>query len=267
MPPPEAPPTALVTGASSGIGRALAACFAGSGHALVLVARSEAPLQALAQALREAHGVRVDVMPADLTAPGAIAALAAALRRKRRRIDVLVNNAGVLEQGPFVANDPGAHQRLIDLNISVPTALLAAFLPAMVKAGHGRVLNVASIASFQPVPGLAVYAASKAYVLSLTESLAEELRDTGVTATALCPGITATGMLDHATAQNPSLRALPAFVIGEVDAVAAEGHRACLAGEVIAVPGALNAAATWASRAAPKWLVRRVLGALGRGSA
>jgi hypothetical protein len=230
MPPPDAaassPPTALITGASSGIGRALAACFARSGHALVLVARSEAPLEALAQALRQAHGVRVDVMPADLAAPGAIDALAAALKRKRRRIDVLVNNAGMLEQGAFVANDASMHQRLIDLNISALTALLSAFVPAMARRGQGRVLNVASIASFQPVPSLAVYAASKAYVLSLTESLAEELRDTGVTVTALCPGITATGMLDHAAVKNPTLRALPAFVVGDVDAVAAEGHRA-----------------------------------------
>jgi short-subunit dehydrogenase len=111
---------------------------------------------------------------------------------------------------------------------------------------------------------LATYAATKAYVLSLSESLAEELRDSGVSVTALCPGITATAMLGRATAHNGKLAELPGFLVGEVEAVAAEGYRACLAGEVITVPGALNRAATLAAGATPKWLVRRVAGVLGR---
>ena len=258
------PPTALITGASSGIGEALAHAFAREGHALVLVARSADRLQALAAALREAHGTRCDVMPADLAQPGAAQALAAALRRKRRRVDVLVNNAGMLEQGAFAAGDAERHQRLIALNVGGLTALLAAFVPAMVARGHGRVLNVASIAAFQPLPGLATYAASKAYVLSLSESLAEELRGSGVTVTALCPGITATAMLDGAAADNARLAKLPGFLVGDVDAVAAAGCRACLAGEVIVVPGFVNRAATLAAGATPKWLLRRVAGALGR---
>ncbi len=256
--------TALITGASSGIGEALARCFARAGHRLVLVARSEAKLHTLADALRVEHGTRADVLPADLAQPGVAFALAATLRRKRRPVDVLVNNAGVLEQGTFCAIDPDRHQRLIDLNISGLTAMLAAFVPAMVARGHGRVLNVASIAAFQPLPGLAIYAASKAYVLSLSESLAEELRDSGVTVTALCPGITATGMLSSATDDNAKLAGLPGFLIGDVDEVAAEGYRACLAGEVITVPGAINQAATLAARATPKWLLRRITGELGR---
>lgn len=262
--PPTAPLTALITGASSGIGEALARCFARDGHRLVLVARSEDRLHALAAALHAEHGTPADVMAADLAVPGAAAALAQACKLKRRRVDVLVNNAGVLAQGAFNALPAAQHQQLIALNIAGLTAMLAAFLPAMLARGHGRVLNVASIAAFQPVPGLASYAASKAYVLSLTESLAEELRGSGVTVTALCPGITATGMLTGAAANNEKLSDLPSFLVGKVDAVAEQGYRACLAGEVIVVPGAMNRAATLAAGATPKWLLRRVAGALGR---
>jgi short-subunit dehydrogenase len=136
----------------------------------------------------------------------------------------------------------------------------------MLKRGHGRVLNVASIAAFQPVPTLATYAATKAYVLSLTESLAEELKGSGVTVTALCPGITATGMLSSATAANARLAKLPRFLVGDADAVAAEGYRACMKGQVIVVPGVVNQAATLASRATPKWLLRRLAGSLTRGA-
>ena len=260
----QAGPTALITGASSGIGAALAWQFARHAHRLVLVARSEDKLQALAESLRAEHGARVDVLPADLALPGAAAALAASLQGRRRAIDVLVNNAGVLEHGAFNALDAAAHRQMIALNIAGLTEMLAAFLPAMVARGRGRVLNVASIAAFQPVPGLATYAATKAYVLSLTESLAEELRGTGVSVTALCPGITATSMLDRATVQNGRLRELPGFVVGNVEAVAAEGFRACLAGDVISVPGAVNQAAMLASRATPRWLLRRITGAFGR---
>ena len=256
--------TALITGASSGIGEALARCFARDGHRLVLVARSNGKLRALAAALKAEHGTQVDVMPADLAVPGAAETLAAALRRKRRVVDVLVNNAGVLEHGAFVALGAPSHLRLIDLNVSGLTAMLAAFAPAMLARGHGRVLNVASIAAFQPVPGLASYAATKAYVLSLTESLAEEWRGSGVSITALCPGITATGMLASAAQANSRLASLPAFLVGEVGAVAEEGYRACLAGDVICVPGLLNQAAMVAGRATPKWLLRRIAGVLGR---
>ncbi|HSH91840.1 MAG TPA: SDR family oxidoreductase [Ramlibacter sp.] len=257
-------PVALITGASSGIGESLAHCFAAAGHDVVLVARSADKLQALAGELAASHGVKAWTEPCDLSAPDAAANLAAALRRKRRTIDVLVNNAGVLAQGPFIRMKPAANQQLIDLNISGLTALISEFVPGMAERGQGRVLNVASIAAFQPVPTLATYAATKAYVLSLTESLAEELKGTGVTITALCPGVTATSMLTAARDANARLGQLPGFLVGDVDDVARLGFEACMKGDVICVPGVVNRAAMIASRSTPKWLVRRIGGVIGR---
>jgi short-subunit dehydrogenase len=258
--------TALITGASSGIGAELARCFAKGGFDLVLVARSADKLRALAGELEAAYGVAVRVQPADLSQPNAAATLAAALRRRSVTVDVLVNNAGVLEQGAFRDIDASRHQALIELNVSALTAMLAQFLPPMCERGWGRVLNVASIAAFQPVPTLATYAATKAYVLSLTESLSEELKGSGVRLTALCPGITATQMVSRATAANDKLAKLPGFMIGDAAEVAAEGYRACLRGEVIKVPGVLNLAGTLAARATPKWLLRSLSGAVVRRS-
>ena len=256
--------TCLITGASSGIGEALAHGFASAGFDLVLVARSELKLKAIAKALMRQHGVAVHVQAADLSHPGTAAQLATAMTRKHVAIDVLVNCAGVLEQGAFTAIAPASHQGIIDLNISGLTSMLSAFVPEMVRRGAGRVLNVASVAAFQPVPTLASYAASKAYVLSLSESLAEELRGTGVTVTALCPGITATNMLKQAAGANDKLRKLPDFVVGDVQQVAEMAFKACMAGDAICVPGVINQAAMIASRSTPKWLVRRIGGLLGR---
>lgn len=257
-------PVALITGASSGIGEALATCFAQGGHDLVLVARNAAKLRQLAKALAAQYAVKVWVAPADLSVPDAAARLAAAMKRARRPIDVLVNNAGVIKHGSFVAMPAESHRQMVDLNVSGLTAMLAHFVPAMVARGHGRVLNVASIAAFQPIPSLATYAATKAYVLSLSESLSEELKGKGVTVTALCPGITATHMLSAAKESSAQLDRLPGFLIGDVNAVAREAYAACMAGEAIRVPGVLNLATVLASRATPKWLLRRVSGALVR---
>jgi len=262
--PRERPRTALVTGASSGIGEALAHAFAREGCQLVLVARSAAKLQALSRALATEHGVKAWVAPCDLARPEAAGELATAMRRARRPIDILVNNAGVLAHGAFVGLPAERHREMIELNVLALTQLLAQFLPPMVKRGHGRVLNVASIASFQPVPSLATYAATKAYVLSLTESLAEELRGSGVTVTALCPGITATHMLTDVQRRSRELSRLPAFLVGSAAEVAAEGVAACLAGEVIRVPGALNQAAVLAGRGTPRWLLRVLSGTVAR---
>ncbi len=256
--------TVLITGASSGIGEALAHCFAKAHYNVVLVARSEGKLQALAELLAQKYSIHATVEASDLARPGAPADLQARLQHGKQSIDVLVNCAGVLEQGVFAEMDVASHQGMIDLNISALTGMLSAFVPGMVKQGQGRVLNVASIAAFQPIPMLATYAATKAYVLSLSESLAEELRDTGVTVTTLCPGITATNMLTQAAGANRKLSALPDFLVSEVDDVAAQGFAACMQGDAICVPGAINRAAMIASRGTPKWLVRRIGGLLGR---
>jgi short-subunit dehydrogenase len=256
--------TALITGASSGIGEALARCCASANLDLILVARSEGKLKTLAEALAAQHGITARVQAADLSQPGAAAQLHAAIQRNHRSVDMLINCAGVLEQGAFTTITPERHQAIIDLNISGLTAMLSAFVPGMVEQGSGRVLNVASVAAFQPLPTLASYAASKAYVLSLSESLAEELRGTGVTVTALCPGITATNMLTQAAGANDKLGQLPAFLIGDAVDVAAQAFAACMRGDAICVPGAINQAAMIASRSTPKWLVRRIGGLLAR---
>jgi uncharacterized protein len=256
--------TALITGASSGIGEALAHRFARAGYNLVLVARSADKLKLLAHTLAAEHKVKAWTAPADLSLAEAPGQLATAMKRARRPIDVLVNCAGVLAHGSFTDMPASRHRELIELNVNGLTAMLAHFVPPMVARGAGKVLNVASIAAFQPIPKLATYAATKAYVLSLTESLAEEFKGTGVTITALCPGITATHMLTSAAQASSELNKLPALLVGSAEDVANEGFDACMKGDVIRVPGVLNRAATVAGRATPRWLLRRVSGALVR---
>ena len=263
-------PIALVTGASSGIGEVLAGYFAEGGFDVILVARSADKLRALATELETSHGISVHVAAADLAKPNAAVNLQTLLKRKKLQPDVLVNCAGVLSQGAFKAMDAATHQQIIDLNISGLTAMISAFLPGMLElAEQGRpcrILNVASIAAFQPIPMLATYAASKAYVLSLTESLSEELKGSGVTVTALCPGVTATAMLSNAASANEKVSTIPSFMVGHVNDVARQGFEACMRGDVICIPGAINQAAMLASRSTPKWLVRKLGGIFGRNS-
>lgn len=256
--------TVLITGASAGIGASLAKQFAAGGFDLVLVARSVDKLEALAETLKADHAIAVTVMPSDLSVKGAPKVLFDAVKKKKLAIDILVNNAGILEMGAFATISPERHQELIALNVATLTDMTARFLAPMVERGRGRILNVASIAAFQPIPVLATYAATKAYVLSLTEALSEELKGKGVTVTALCPGITETSMVTNVVESNAAAAQLPGFLIGDVDDVAAQGYAACMAGEVIRVPGAMNLMATIAARATPKWALRAITGAVGR---
>lgn len=257
-------PLALVTGASAGIGEAIAAELAAAGHDLVLVARRTARLRALARDLQQEHDVVAHVRTADLLETGAVARLERRLSREGLAVDVLVNNAGLLEAGPFLAMEPAVLDRMLQLNVGVLTAMLAHFLPAMRERGSGRIMNVASIAAFQPLVGLASYAATKAYVLSLGEALTEELRGSGITVTTLCPGVTDTAMIAHAADEAPAFGELPRVLIGEPTAVARAGVRGLLSGETIVVPGALNRATTLFSDNLPRRLRRRLVGALGR---
>lgn len=254
----------LITGASAGIGRALAACFAAGGHDLILVARREQVLQQLAAELNERHGVKVVPIAMDLASPQAPQQLQQIVQQHGLEVDVLVNNAGVLEAGAFRLSDPEAVQRMLRLNVLALTGLTHAFLAGMVERGYGRVLNVASVAAFQPVVGLAAYAATKAYVLSLSEALGEELRGSGVTVTALCPGLTDTDMAQQTQALHPDLPAIPPLLLSSVEQVAAEGYAACMAGEALRVPGWANRMGTLWSQLQPRWVLRRLGGLFGR---
>lgn len=254
----------LATGASGGIGEALARRFARAHHDLVLVARSGDKLKALAKELTDKYHVDVVTIASDLAKPGEVPKLAATLKRRQLDIGILVNNAGINHVGGFEQLDVAAHQDLIALNINATTEMMAAFLPGMVARSHGRVLNVASTSSFLPVPFMATYAASKAYLLSLTESLSEEFRGKGITFTALCPGVTATPMMDAMNDSNAKFVKLIATTVLDVKEVADAGYDACMKGQVIRIPGKFNLAQALSSRALPKWLTRRVFGVLGR---
>ena len=253
--------TVLITGASSGIGEALAHVFAEHGHDMIIVARGVEKLNQLADELTAKYKVNVSVRPADLSQTGSAESLARALRLEGRQVDILVNSAGVLEHGAFTDISPEDHQRIVQLNVAGLTDVLARFVPDMVARQSGRIMNVSSFTAFQPVPSLATYAATKAYVLSLSEALAEELRSADVTVTALCPGFTATNMLAGAGAVGDQV---PSLLVGDVEEVARNAFKACMTGKSIAVPGALNLTATLIARITPKWMIRRLVGVLGR---
>ena len=222
---------ALVTGASRGIGAELARQFAKGGYDLVLVARNAQQLRELAAGLKQEFGRAVTVMAADLGQPGAPRALFEQLAQKGIAIEVLVNNVGLLSHGEFTDIPLPDYLRLINLNIAVLTALTHLFLAPMRQRGSGRILNIASLSAFQPVPQLAVYAASKSYVVSLTEALYEELKGTGVTITAICPGFVDTDMVGDNNFQ------LPEVLLISPQRVAKEAYAACMKGVAVHVPG------------------------------
>src|SRR4051794_39076792 len=185
--------TALITGSSGGIGEEFAVQLARRGVNLVLVARREDKLTQLRDKLLDSNpGLTIDVIAADLALPGSAAELAGKVGDLGRRIDILINNAGVGLHGDFVTQELGTNSAQIQLNCVTLVELTASFLPSMTDAGHGVVLNVASTAAFQPTPGMAVYGATKAFVLSFTEALWQETKSTGVRVLALCPGATET---------------------------------------------------------------------------
>lgn len=242
----------LITGASSGIGLELARLAAADGCDLVLVARSADKLEQLASELRKSHQVEVTVLPSDLTRPEAPAELAAELEKRQLPVDILVNNAGFATYGPFAETDRKAELDMLQLNIVALTDLTKLLLPAMIARGHGRVLNVASTAAFQPGPLMAVYYATKAYVLSLSEALANELKDRGVSVTAFCPGPTESGFQAVAGMQKSKLmqRKLPTSA-----EVARIGWQATRRGQAVCVPGAMN----WIYATAVRFLPRSVV--------
>jgi len=251
--------TALITGASGGIGLELTRVLAANGFNLVLLARSRDKLEDLALELGAQHGTMVTIVPADLGEPGAAQAIFDSLNDAGVQIDLLVNNAGLLLEGRFGAIGLDEQLQLLQLNIVALTALTRLFLGPMLERNRGKILNVASVAAFMPVPNLAVYAASKAYVLSFGDALSQELGGTKVTVTALCPGVTDTGMV-HGT----SLGSLPGMMIMDAKTVAQEGYRACMAGKPVHVAGIANELAVQWIKYQPSWLRRAVGNILGK---
>lgn len=245
--------TALVTGASSGIGEQFSLQLAARGMNLVLAARSEERMQALAAQLRARHGVDVDVVGVDLAVPEGARELADRLATDGTRIDVLVNNAGFGSHNLFVDEDPDNLAREIQLNCSSLVTLTSRLLPVMVERGRGGVLNVASTAGFQPIPTMAVYAATKAFVLSFTEALWAETRKTGVRVVALCPGPTETAFFD-ATGKD--------FMTSgrqTAEEVAAVGVRAFFTGRgPTVIPGTLNRLMAAGTSLAPRSVIARI---------
>ena len=253
---------ALVTGASAGIGRELALLLARDGYDLILTARDETRLHALAAELAERSQTRSTVIPCDLSLPSGPRELAARIDDAGLAVDILVNNAGMGAAGAFADLPLERQLALLQLNIVSLTELTRRFLPRMLERGRGRVLNVASTAAFQPGPYLATYYASKAYVLLLSEALAEEARESAVTVTVLCPGPTRTEFFARAHMRESTLAK---HTVMDAATVAAAGYRGMIRGDRIVVPGLANRAASVLVRAAPRNVVTRVVAWLNRG--
>jgi short-subunit dehydrogenase len=248
--------TALITGGSGGIGLEIAKVLARRGFNLVLVARNRDALEAAAGQIEGTNTVSVHVLAADLRRRESPEAIFDFLRGENIPIDVLVNNAGFGLGGEFAETELTRELEMIQVNIAALTHLTKLFLPAMIKRRSGRILNVASTAAFQPGPLMAVYYATKAYVLSFSEALAEELRNAGVTVTALCPGPTRTEFAEEA--QVGTSRLFTAFGMADAADVAEFGVSAMLHGRRVAIPGIRNKIVAQANRLAPRALSAKV---------
>ena len=244
-------PVCLITGASSGIGAALAHEFASHGHALVLIARREPELNALADAIAAKGHARPRVIAADLGTAEGPAQLAAALQDAGLEVAILVNNAGFGLLGDVAQLDIGQQLAIVDLNNRALTDLTLRFIDSVTRH-KGGILNVASIAGFMPGPGMAVYHASKAYVVSLTEALHEELKAAGVKVCALCPGPVPTEFNDRASVPHDYF---PQALSRSAERVAREGYQGFMAGHRIVVPGRANRIATLLPRLLPRGLI------------
>ena len=224
--------TVLVTGASSGLGEAFAAQLAAQGCYLILVARSEGKLQTLAEALRQQHQVDVTVLPADLSSPAAVQGLITDIKQRGLKVNLLVNNAGIGVFESFLGTPVERQLAQIDLNVRSLVTLTHAFAPAMVAAGLGGIINLASTAAFQALPGASIYAAAKAFVLLFSEGLAVELEKSGVNVLAVCPGPVNTAFFAQ---MNPKLTAAqmdqPGPIVREVLHAFAKGKHVVIPGK------------------------------------
>jgi len=248
--------TALITGASTGIGYELAKLFARDKYKLVLVARSGPRLAQVGEELREQHGIVVKTIPLDLGLPQASQNLFEETQREGIHVDILVNNAGYGKSGRFADIPPEEEYGQIQLNVTALTLLTKLYLGPMLKRRSGKIMNVASTAAFQPGPFMAVYYATKAYVLSFSEAIADELKGTGVSVTCFCPGATLTEFQKRAQTENSRLfkRLAPM----DAKRVAEDGYRALMAGKTLAISGFKNWLVAESVRFAPRKVVTAI---------
>ena len=251
-------PAVVITGATQGIGKALATEFARGGHRLVLVARDETRLAAAARELTEAHGITARVFACDLVTPEGCAELEQALQRFGLYADILVNNAAIMDAGFFQDADPATLRQIVALDVQAVVDLTRRFLPGMIARRRGGVLNVASVEGFMPIPYQATYGAAKAFVLSFTRAIAYETMGTGVLVSALAPGATTTSM--HAKAGAEYSRYVALFPVMTPEDVARIGYRKFKRGKKIIVTGWFNRLSVVASRFAPNFALVPFMG-------
>lgn len=260
LPTPKENTTAIITGASSGIGAEIARDLARRGHGLTLVARREDRLKALADELATAHKVRTEVIVADLTDADSRGDLPSQVAQRGLTVDILINNAGFTTMGPVHKAERAAELAMVRTDVEAVVDLCTLFVPGMVTRHRGAVLNTASTAAFQPLPGQAGYGASKAFVLSYGRALGAELRGTGVTVTTLCPGPVETGFAEAAGLSDAEAgESLPKFMWVPAAEVAKAAVEGLAAGRPVVIPGPANRAAAALAHLAPKALILPML--------
>lgn len=245
----------LITGASSGIGYEFSKIFARKGYDLVLISRSMDQLQKISEELRSKHNVAVKVIAKDLSIIGSAEEIYFEAVKEAGTIDILINNAGIQVYGPFSETDKEEELNLININLIALTKLTKLFLKDMTERGNGKILNVGSTGSFAPGPLNAVYCATKAYVLSFSEAIAEETKGTGVTVTTLCPGATKTGFAKRANIENVRLfkgKVMDASEVAEI------GYQALMKGKTTVVAGIYNKLVAFSVRITPRSIVTKI---------
>jgi len=251
--------TVLITGASSGIGRELAKLFAKDGSNLVLVARREDRLKELADELESKYGTKTYVLPKDLARKTAQREISSFIKKNKIDLDVLVNNAGFGSRAPFAEIPAGSISDMVEVNVGALTNLTRLFLPKMIEKNSGGILNVGSLAGFQPGPNMAVYYATKAYVISFTEALSEELIHTNIKVSCLAPGPVNTEFGEKSDLEDSVLFKLSLM---NVEPVAKAGYEGLRKGKTIVIPGARNNITPFLVRFMPRFIVRKVVKAI-----
>lgn len=247
---------ALITGASSGIGYELAKLFAKDKHDVVLIARRSVLLNQISKEIEKNYSVKTVVISKDLSQANAAQELYDLIKQQNISIEYLVNNAGSIVFGPFSETDWSEEQKMMQLHMVTLTHLIKLFLPGMLRKKHGKILNIGSTGSFVPGPLNAVYCASKSYILSLSEAIAEELHGTGVTVTSFCPGGTDTEFAKKAN-MNPSSNNF--FAVMEAGKVAKIGYRAMMKGKRVVIPGMLNKLQLMGIRFIPRIIASKLI--------